>query len=46
MGSHDKIETPDGQKLKPRGGGGIVCRMNLDGTNIELLTQASECRSA
>ncbi len=39
MGSHDKIETPDGKKLNPRGGGGAVCRMNLDGTNIELLTQ-------
>jgi len=39
MGSHDKIEIPGGQKLTPRGGGGIVCRMNLDGTKVELLTQ-------
>lgn len=39
MGSHDKVEGPHGQKLSPRGGGGIVCRMNPDGTNIEVLVQ-------
>lgn len=40
VGNHEiKIVGPNGQKVTSRGSSGIVCRMNPDGTNIEVLAQ-------